>query len=133
MERPLTAATPPSSPPLNYVHLLDSDILAGTMEKTQYTITHQPLSQAYMSPTCPPPVDQRASGCCSKNKCHAHRLKVLVPALLMLLTLASLALWFWCSESMSDLVVDVGSTLWKRQNGGSAQNQDSPFVRNKRK
>ncbi|CEL57446.1 hypothetical protein RSOLAG1IB_02185 [Rhizoctonia solani AG-1 IB] len=95
------------------------------MEKAQYTITHQPVSQAYMSATCPPPAPQGASGCCSKNKCHAHRLKVLLPALLALLTLASLAVWFWCSEGMSDLATDVGSTLWKRQS------QESSFVKNK--
>ncbi|KAH7345272.1 hypothetical protein B0J17DRAFT_624465 [Rhizoctonia solani] len=98
------------------------------MEKSQYTITHQPISQAYMSPTCPVPQSQSQGGCCSKNKCHSRRLKVLLPALLVLLIVTLLALWTWCSGGMVDLATDVGSTIWKRQN---VSNGDSPFVKNK--
>ncbi|CAE6462603.1 unnamed protein product [Rhizoctonia solani] len=83
--------------------------LNSTMEKSQYTISHQPISQAYMSPTCTAPESQPQGGCCGKKKCHARRLRVLFPALLVILTLASLAIWLWCSDGMSDLA-DVGST-----------------------
>ncbi|KDN42915.1 hypothetical protein RSAG8_06441, partial [Rhizoctonia solani AG-8 WAC10335] len=99
------------------------------MEKSQYTISHQPISQAYMSPTCPAPESQSQGGCCGKKKCHARRLRVLLPALLVILTLASLAIWLWCSDGMSDLA-DVGSTLWKRQSS-SASSGESSFVKNK--
>ncbi|KAG8715471.1 hypothetical protein FRC11_003970 [Ceratobasidium sp. 423] len=124
------AKTPTLLPFSSSVYHLNSEtpqLIASTMEKSQYTITHQPISQAYMSPTCPPPQPQ--GGCCGKNKCHARRLRVLLPALLALVTIASLALWLWCSGGMGDLAADVGSSLWKRQS--SPSNGDSPFVKNK--
>ncbi|CAE6523963.1 unnamed protein product [Rhizoctonia solani] len=99
------------------------------MEKSQYTITHQPVSQAHMSPICPPPQSQGGGGgCCGKNKCHSRRLRVLLPALLALVTIASLALWLWCSDG-TDLAADVGTLLWKRQSSSSSG--DTPFVKNK--
>ncbi|KAL5641533.1 hypothetical protein ACGC1H_001874 [Rhizoctonia solani] len=102
------------------------------MEKTQYTITHQPVSQAYMSPTClvSQSQQQQQGGCCGKKKCRARRLCVLLPALLALMTLASLTIWLWCSDGMSELALDVGSSLWKRQSSSSS-NGDSPFIKNK--
>ncbi|CAE7231690.1 unnamed protein product [Rhizoctonia solani] len=99
------------------------------MEKSQYTITHQPLSQVYMSATCPAPQSQSQGGCCGKNKCHARRLRVLLPALLALLTIASLAIWLWCSDGLGDLSADVASSLWKRQS--STSSGESSFVKNK--
>lgn len=105
-----------------------------TMDKTAYTITHQPISQASMSSTCPVPLSKSSGGCCgNKSKCHARRLRTLLPALVALLTIAALAIWFLCSDmGMSELAADVGSSLWKRQSSSSSTSDDSPFVKNKR-
>ncbi|QRV76020.1 hypothetical protein RhiJN_18854 [Ceratobasidium sp. AG-Ba] len=86
-----------------------------------------------MSATCVPPESSSGSSCCSKNKCHARRLRTLIPALLALLAIAALSTWLMCSSmgmGMGDVAAEVGTGLWKRQNASSGS-EDSPFVRNK--
>ncbi|KAF8609205.1 hypothetical protein BDV93DRAFT_601906 [Ceratobasidium sp. AG-I] len=101
------------------------------MEKTGYAITHQPVSQAHMSSSSPPPLPSAPSSSrCSKNKCHAHRLRRLLPALIALLTLIAISAWLLCPD-MSEVALDVGSSLWKRQSSTSGTSEDSPFVKNK--
>ncbi|KAB5593629.1 hypothetical protein CTheo_2922 [Ceratobasidium theobromae] len=113
------------------------------MEKTNvgYTIMHQPISQAYMSPSFPAPhlhgqsTDTESRCCSSRNKCHARRLRVLLPALVALVVLGALSIWLMYSDmrlGMSELAADVGTSLWKRQSASTSTNTDSPFVKNKR-